>query len=91
MTIRIDAGLCKDLSVRGPAWCDREGCRILPARVLCQTDEFAVERQFLTVQTMLFEHLLGFTGGDVADRGADPERDEETCPHGFRAAIEPLT
>ncbi|MGV9882996.1 transposase [Streptomyces sp. NPDC003006] len=51
------------------------GCRILPARVLRQTDKFAVERQFLTVQTMLFEHLLGFTGGDVADRGADPERD----------------
>ncbi|MFJ7901745.1 transposase [Streptomyces sp. NPDC096198] len=51
------------------------GCRILPARVLRQTDKFAVERQFLTIQTMLFEHLLGFTGGDVADRGADPERD----------------
>ncbi|MEU5547585.1 transposase [Streptomyces sioyaensis] len=51
------------------------GCRILPARVLRQTDKFAVERQFLTVQTMLVEHLLGFTGGDVADRGADPERD----------------
>ncbi|MFF3159564.1 transposase [Streptomyces sp. NPDC057910] len=51
------------------------GCRILPARVLRQTDKFAVERQFLSVQTMLFEHLLGFTGGDVADRGADPERD----------------
>lgn len=51
------------------------GCRILPARVLRQTDKFAVERQFLSVQTMLFEYLLGFTGGDVADRGADPERD----------------
>ncbi|MEY9839506.1 transposase [Streptacidiphilus sp. EB103A] len=51
------------------------GCRILPARVLRQTDKFAVERQFLTIQTMLFEHLLGFTGVDVADRGADPERD----------------
>ncbi|MER6719837.1 hypothetical protein [Streptomyces halstedii] len=23
---------------------------------------------------MLFEHLLGFTGTDVADRGTDPER-----------------
>lgn len=51
------------------------GCRILPARVLRQTDKYAVERQFHTIQTMLFEHLLGFTGGDVADRGADPERD----------------
>ncbi|MER7671319.1 transposase [Kitasatospora sp. NPDC096128] len=51
------------------------GCRILPARVLRQTDKYAVERQFLSIQTMLFEHLLGFTGSDVADRGADPERD----------------
>jgi hypothetical protein len=51
------------------------GCRILPARVLRQTDKKSVERQFLSIQTMLFEHLLGFTGADVADRGADPERD----------------
>ncbi|MEU2060996.1 transposase [Streptomyces sp. NPDC013455] len=51
------------------------GCNILPARVLRQTDKFAVERQFSTIKTMLFEHLLGFTGTDVADRGADPERD----------------
>ncbi|MER7151403.1 transposase [Streptomyces lydicus] len=51
------------------------GCNILPARVLRQTDKFAVERQFSTIQTMLLEHLLGFTGTDTADRGADPERD----------------
>ncbi|MFI5867413.1 hypothetical protein [Streptomyces sp. NPDC051546] len=42
---------------------------------LTTRNKFAVERQFLTIQQMLFEHLLGFTGGDVADRGADPERD----------------
>ena len=27
------------------------------------------------IQTLLFEHLLGYTGVDVADRGADPEGD----------------
>lgn len=51
------------------------GCTILPARVMRATDKFAVERAFASAQTMLFEHLLGFTGTDVADRGDDPERD----------------
>ncbi|WP_432068899.1 transposase [Streptomyces sp. C10-9-1] len=51
------------------------GCAILPARVLRATDKFAVERAFSAAKTMLFEHLLGFTGADVADRGADPEGD----------------
>lgn len=51
------------------------GCNILPARVLRQTDKFAVERVFCAIKTLLFEHLLGFTGTDVADRGADPEAD----------------
>lgn len=51
------------------------GCTILPARVLRATDKFAVERAFSSVKTLLLEHLLGFTGADVADRGADPEAD----------------
>lgn len=51
------------------------GCNILPARVLRQTDKFGVERVFGAIKTLLFEHLLGFTGTDVADRGADPEGD----------------
>lgn len=51
------------------------GCNILPARTLRQTDKFAVERAFCAAKTMLFEHLLGFTGTDVADRGKDPEGD----------------
>lgn len=49
------------------------GCRILPARVLRPTDKFAVERAFGAVNSLLLEHLLGYTGVDVADRGADPE------------------
>ncbi|MFJ2582753.1 transposase [Kitasatospora aureofaciens] len=51
------------------------GCTILPARTLRASDKFAVERAFGGIKTLLFEHLLGFTGTDVADRGADPERD----------------
>ncbi|GAA3003152.1 hypothetical protein GCM10010519_39060 [Streptomyces lactacystinicus] len=51
------------------------GCNILPARALRASDKFAVERAFSSVKTLLLEHLLGFTGTDVADRGADPEAD----------------
>ncbi|MEV0372172.1 transposase [Streptomyces sp. NPDC050636] len=51
------------------------GCNVLPARAYRATDKFAVERAFSAAKTMLFEHLLGFTGTDVADRGADPEAD----------------
>ncbi|MEU1285327.1 transposase [Kitasatospora sp. NPDC005856] len=51
------------------------GCNVLPARALRPTDKFAVERAFSSFKTLLFEHLLGFTGTDVADRGADPEAD----------------
>lgn len=35
----------------------------------------ACERAFGGVRSLLFEHLLGYTGVDVADRGADPESD----------------
>ncbi|WP_405011681.1 transposase [Kitasatospora sp. NBC_01539] len=51
------------------------GCNVLPARALRPTDKFAVERAFSGFKTLLFEHLLGFTGTDVADRGSDPELD----------------
>ncbi|MFE2874511.1 hypothetical protein ACFXG6_01630 [Streptomyces roseus] len=51
------------------------GYNILPARVLRSTDKYAVERAFAAINSMLLEHLLGFTGADVADRGADPEAD----------------
>ncbi|MFI1307153.1 transposase [Streptomyces sioyaensis] len=51
------------------------GCRILPARVLRPTDKQAVERAFGSARSLLFEKLAGYTGIDVADRGADPEGD----------------
>ena len=35
----------------------------------------AVERAFGALRSLLFEHLPGYTGIDVADRGADPEAD----------------
>ncbi|MFI9341250.1 transposase [Streptomyces sp. NPDC052773] len=51
------------------------GCRILPARVLRPQDKAAVERVFGGIRSLVFEKLPGYTGVDVADRGADPEGD----------------
>jgi hypothetical protein len=48
------------------------GCNILPARVLRPQDKAACERAFGAFRSLLFEHLPGYTGIDVADRGADP-------------------
>lgn len=49
------------------------GCNILPARVLRPQDKAACERAFGALRSLLFEHLPGYSGIDVADRGADPE------------------
>jgi len=51
------------------------GANVLPARVLRPTDKQAVERAFGAIRSLLFEHLLGYSGVDVADRGADPDAD----------------
>jgi hypothetical protein len=51
------------------------GCNILPARVLKPTDKAACERAFGVIRSLLFEKIAGYTGVDVADRGADPEGD----------------
>lgn len=51
------------------------GCNILPARVLRPTDKAACERAFGVIRQLLFEHLTGYAGVDIADRGADPEAD----------------
>ena len=51
------------------------GCNILPARTLRPQDKAACERAFGALRTLLFEQLPGYTGVDVADRGADPEAD----------------
>ncbi|MFD9226126.1 hypothetical protein ACFWDI_40440 [Streptomyces sp. NPDC060064] len=49
------------------------GCNVLPARTLRPTDKQAVERAFGGIRSLLLEVLPGYTGVDVADRGADPE------------------
>ena len=51
------------------------GANVLPARVLRPTDKQACERAFGGIRSLLFEYLPGYTGVDVADRGADPEAD----------------
>jgi hypothetical protein len=51
------------------------GVNILPSRALRPTDKASCERAFAAVSSLLFEHLLGYCGRDVADRGADPDGD----------------
>ncbi len=51
------------------------GANIVPSRVMRPADKAAVERAFGAIRSLLFEHLLGYQGIDVADRGADPEAD----------------
>jgi transposase InsO family protein len=51
------------------------GCNILPSRVMRPTDKAACERAFGVVRQLLFELLTGYTGVDIADRGADPAAD----------------
>jgi hypothetical protein len=53
------------------------GCNILPARTLRPQDKAACERAFGVIRQLLFEKLPGYTGVDVADRGADPEDDAQ--------------
>jgi hypothetical protein len=63
------------------------GANVLPARVLRPTDKQAVERAFGGIQSLLFEHLLGFQGIDVADRGADPQADAVLTVDGMEHLI----
>jgi len=51
------------------------GCNILPSRVLRPQDKAACERAFGTCRQLLFELLTGYTGVDIADRGAAPAAD----------------
>lgn len=51
------------------------GCNILPARILRPTDKAACERAFGAIRSLLFEKLIGYTGVDAADAGADPAGD----------------
>lgn len=63
------------------------GCNILPARVLRPQDKAACERAFGALRTLLFEHLPGYSGVDVADRGADPEADAVLTADGMERLI----
>ena len=51
------------------------GVVILPARVMRPTDKAACERAFGGIRSLPLEFLVGYSGVDVADRGADPEGD----------------
>ncbi|WP_437053400.1 hypothetical protein [Streptomyces sp. enrichment culture] len=51
------------------------GYQVLPARVLRPTNKAAVERVFGVMRQLLFEHLIGYTGVDIAQPRADPAAD----------------
>lgn len=51
------------------------GVDLLPARMMRPSDKAACERAFGGIRSLLLELLLGYSGVDVADRGADPEGD----------------
>src|SRR5260370_8240814 len=63
------------------------GCNILPARTLRPQDKAACERAFGVIRSLLFEKLPGYTGVDVADRGADPEGDARLTVEEMEHAI----
>ena len=49
------------------------GINLLPARKARGRDKAVVERMFGTIRQLVIEHLPGWRGVDVADRGADPQ------------------
>ncbi len=53
----------------------RTGINLLPARKARGRDKAVVERMFGTIRQLLIEHLPGWRGVDVADRGLDPAGD----------------
>lgn len=54
---------------------EKTGINLLPARKARGRDKAVVERMFGTIRQLLVEHLPGWRGVDVADRGKDPEAD----------------
>jgi hypothetical protein len=57
------------------ALAETTGINLLPARKARGRDKAIVERMFGTIRQLLVEHLPGWRGMDVYDRGADPEAD----------------
>jgi hypothetical protein len=55
--------------------CQTLGISVQPARALTPTDKAIVERTFASVNSLLCQHLAGYTGRSVAHRGADVEAD----------------
>ena len=55
--------------------CQTLGISVQPARALTPTDKAIVERTFASVNSLLCQHLAGYTGRSVAHRGADVETD----------------
>ena len=63
--------------------CERLGISIQPSRVMHPTDKAIVENTFLALQTLWAQVLNGYKGGNVRDRGANPDLDAFFTPEHF--------
>ena len=54
------------------AACSLLGISLQPARPRTPTDKAVVERTFSSINSLLCQHVAGYTGSDVTRRGADP-------------------
>jgi hypothetical protein len=55
--------------------CQNLGISVQPARPQTPTDKGIVERTFASINTLFTQHLAGYTGANVAHRGADADTD----------------
>lgn len=57
------------------AACQHQGINVVRSRILHPEDKAQVERNFDTIDTMFLQHLDGYRGSEVYDRGEDVEGD----------------
>ncbi|WP_105035166.1 Mu transposase C-terminal domain-containing protein [Cryobacterium aureum] len=57
--------------------CEQLGISITESSTYSPTDKAMVERTFHSIKTLFAQHLPGYTGGTVTNRGADPSKDAD--------------
>jgi transposase InsO family protein len=73
-TITVDHGKVFTSSTFLTA-CELRGISVQLARKATATDKAIVERTFESLNTLFCQHVRGYTGGSVENRGADPDAD----------------
>jgi putative transposase len=57
--------------------CEQLGVSITESSTYSPTDKAMVERTFHSIKTLFAQHLPGYTGGTVTNRGEDPSKDAD--------------